>query len=52
MIKSISLNETVDFGGGIWEGNDFFFCEPPFVGGGGPGRGAKVGATFCSLIMA
>jgi hypothetical protein len=53
VIKSISLNDTVVFGGGILLSRVFFFCEPPFGGGGCRRGGAeKVGATFDSLIIA
>jgi hypothetical protein len=50
-MRSTSLLKlTVDFGAGM-AGNDFFFCEPPFGGGGAVG-GANVGATFDSFIIA
>ena len=55
VIKSISLNDTVDFGTpmGIDPASPFFFCDPPFVGGRGCGaNGANTGATFDSFIMA
>ena len=58
VIKSISLNDTVDFGIPpgicIGPGSPFFFCEPPF----GWGKGEEVeaeantGATFDSFIIA
>jgi len=57
VIKSISLNDTVDFGTPVGicmdPGSPFFFCEPPFVAGRGAGAaGANTGATFDSFTMA